>query len=104
MREHIVNEIRRIAKANGGKPPGRRSFELETGIRKSEWYGVIWARWSDALAEAGFEPNEKQGKLSLEFLLEKCAQAFRHYGRVPTAIELRMYSKINPEFPSHTTI
>lgn len=100
MREHIVNEIRRIASANGGKPPGRRSFELETGIRTSEWYGVIWARWSDALAEAGFEPNQKQGKLDREFLLEKCAQAFRHYGRVPTAIELRMYSKLDPAFPA----
>jgi Meiotically up-regulated gene 113 len=104
MREHIVDEIRRIAKANGGRPPGRRLFELETGIRTSEWYGVIWARWGDALAEAGFEPNQKQGKLSRQFLLEKCAQAFRHYGKAPTAIEMRMYSRLDPEFPSHTTI
>jgi Meiotically up-regulated gene 113 len=104
MRERIVDEIRRIASANGGKPPGRRLFELETGIRTSEWYGVIWARWSDALVEAGFAPNEKQAKLGREYLLEKCAQAFRHYGKAPTAIELRMYSKLDPEFPSHTTI
>ena len=45
-----------------------------------------------------------KGELSQDFLLEKCAQAFRYYGRVPTAIELRMYSKLDPEFPSHTTI
>jgi hypothetical protein len=104
MRERIVQEIRRIAEANDGKPPGRRSFELETGIRTSEWYGVIWARWSNALAEAGFEPNQKQGRLGQEFLMEKCAQAFRYYGKVPTAIEMRMYSKLDPQFPSHTTI
>ena len=84
MREHIVNETRRIAKANGGKPREGEVFELETGIRTSEWYGVIWPRWSDALAEAGFKPNQKQGKLSREFWMEKCVQAFRHYGKVPT--------------------
>ena len=36
--------------------------------------------------------------------MEKCAQAFRRYGKVPTAIELRMYSKLEAEVPGRTTI
>jgi len=103
LRTQILNEIRRVATGQG-KPPGRRVFERETGIRESEWRGVFWARWGDALVEAGLSANEKQGQIQKEFILEKLAQAFRHYGRVPTTIELRMYRQVDPEFPVHSTL
>lgn len=37
-KDHIISEIKRIALATGGKPPGRLVFERETGIRQSDWY------------------------------------------------------------------
>lgn len=103
MREHILNEIRRIAKEQGGVPPGRRRFTQATGIDESEWYGVIWARWNDALAEAGFQPNRLQGKLPSDLVLRKYAEVCRHYGHIPSSGELRIYARETPNFLSHNT-
>jgi hypothetical protein len=104
MRERIINEIRRLAKANGDQPPGRRLFESETGIPESAWFGVYWPRWGDAVAEAGFTPNTKNQKHEEQFVFTKLAQACRHYGRVPATMELRMYKKIDSEFPNEKTM
>ena len=57
MRGHIVSEIRRLAASTGGRPPGQRLFAKETGISEHQWRGKLWARWGDALVEAGFPPN-----------------------------------------------
>lgn len=104
MREKILFEIQRIAKSNGGKPPGRSLFETETGIRKSKWEGVIWARWSDAVSEAGFTPNARNEKLVEMHLLQKLVSIFRHYRKFPTVAEMRLYRKIDPNFTNHSVL
>ena len=104
MREQIINEIRRLTKVNDGQPPGRRLFETETGIPESAWFGVYWARWGDALAEAGYAPNIKHQKLDEQFILQKLVAVSRHYGKVPATMEMRLYKKINPDFPNEKTI
>jgi len=68
-RDFIIAEIKRTAAENGGAPSGRRRFEVETGIKESDWYGKHWATWGAALQEAGFRPNEKQEKLGDDVLL-----------------------------------
>lgn len=104
MRAQIINEIRRLAKANGGRAPGFRLFEKETGIRESAWRGVYWARWSEAIVEAGFKPNTAPPKLTEQFILEKISEACRHFGRIPSAMEFRMYGRTHEDFPSDKTI
>ncbi len=99
MRDQILSEIKRLAEANDGQPPGRRLFESETGIPESAWFGRYWPRWGDAVAEAGFTPNTKKQKHDEQFVLTKLAQACRHFGRVPATMELRMYKKVDADFP-----
>ena len=101
-RHYIIEEIQRVAKEIG-RSPGRRTFEKETGIRMSEWYGVHFRSWSDALRQAGCEPNEKQGKFSSEHLLRKYADVMRHFGRIPAEVDIRMYSRNREDFPGHST-
>jgi hypothetical protein len=104
MRERILDEIRKFALANDGRVPGVRTFERETGIREGSWRGVLWARWSDAIREAGLEPNAKQGRIEEEFFLMKIAEACRHFGKFPTAMELRMFQQQDHDFPNVKSI
>jgi hypothetical protein len=54
---YILQEIKRTTQANGGTPLRKTQFESETGITRYHWFGVYWARWSDALREAGCLPH-----------------------------------------------
>lgn len=104
LRDRIVSEIQRLAKANGGTPPGRAKFEQETGIKYSHWSGIIWARWGDALAEAGFKPNTFSARHNTEVLFSMLVDAVRHYGKLPTFAELKLYRNRVPAFPTEKTI
>jgi hypothetical protein len=99
-REHIICEIQRTAKANGGVALGFRRFEEETGIRYYDWYGRYWSRWGDAIREAGFEPNRMTEAYDDGFLLGRLALLTRRLGRVPTQGDLLLATKKDPEFPS----
>src|SRR5882672_8265313 len=99
-KQHIVAEIRRTANVNGGAPLGWRRFEAETGIRYYDWYGQFWTRWSDAVREAGLEPNRMSEAFGDDFLLEKLVLLTRRLERVPTAGDLRLAAKNDPSFPS----
>ena len=70
--------------ANAGVPLGRQRFEAETGIKQSDWYGRFWARWSDAIRDAGFAPNQLQTAYAKAELLAKYAELAREAGRIPS--------------------
>ena len=91
MRERILSEIRRLAEASGGKPPGQRVFEKETGITASQWRGKHWARWGDAVADAGLSPNTVAEKLDPDKVLDCYEEACRKHSRPPTYAEWRMF-------------
>jgi len=100
-KQHILDEIRRTANANGGVALGRARFEQETGIRLYDWYGRYWARWGDAIREAGFEPNRMTEAYDEEYLIAQLVLLTRRIGRVPTQGDLLLATKNEPEFPSH---
>jgi hypothetical protein len=96
---HILDEIRRTAQANGGEPLGWRLFKKETGIRQSDW-GRFWARWGDALREAGFTTNEFNAAYEISTLLDWYAKLAREMSRLPTTNDLKVKAYSDPEFPS----
>ena len=102
-KQHILDEIRRTAKANGGSPLGWRRFYLATGIEQSVWIGRIWARWGDAVAEAGFTPNQLTKAYGEPELLMILAGYIRELGSYPVANELRLKARSGAEFPNAKT-
>jgi hypothetical protein len=102
-KQHILEEIRRTANANGGKPLGHAKFFQETGIKQSDWFGKYWARWSDAIREVGFVPNKLQGAFEDSLILEKYAELVRELGRFPAKGDLRLKRRRDETFPNEKT-
>ncbi len=100
QKSHILQEIIRTAVANGGVPLGLRKFEDETGIKKAEWFGKHWARWGDAVREAGFTANQLTTAFEKTEILAKFANLARELGRIPALGDLRLKKRIDPEFPN----
>lgn len=102
-KEYILNEIIRTAKQHNGAPLGFRQFEIETGIKKYDWFGKYWPNWGDALIDAGYEPNKLIEAYEDEFLLEKLIQLTRELGKFPSSAELRFKTFNDKSFPNMKT-
>ncbi|MDZ4819429.1 MAG: GIY-YIG nuclease family protein [Planctomycetota bacterium] len=99
-KDQIIEAIRHAASSNGGVPLGSARFEAATGIKHADWFGVYWARWGDAVREAGFEPNQMQGAYESPELLQKYAELARELGRLPVKGDLRIKRRSDKQFPS----
>ncbi len=102
-RARIVAEIRQIAVENSGAPPGITRFVRKSGIKRSAWCGKIWARWSDALREAGFAANPGKPRLDDDQMLAGIAGVARLLGRIPAELDLAMYRASGRYLPAHQT-
>jgi len=103
-RQEILDAIRQTATANGGKPLGMGRFFNATGIRPEDWEGRFWARWSDAVREAGFEPNTLQPAFDEGHVLDAYAVLIRKLGRLPTVNEVLLEKRSDPTLPSRTVL
>ena len=103
-KQHILDEIRRTAAKNGGVPLGIDRFATETGIKASDWIGRFWARWGDAILEAGLTPNTLRPKADLDVLLSQLAAFMRELGRYPTVSEMRLRKRSDDAFPNHKVL
>ncbi|WP_133256022.1 GIY-YIG nuclease family protein [Rhodopseudomonas palustris] len=104
MRDFILQEIRRLASASGGQAPGQKLFAKETGIAEHQWRGRHWARWGDAIKDAGLEPNDWNSKADSDAVLSGIVEACRHYGRFPTQSEIDILRRANPSVPHPNVI
>lgn len=102
-KQRILDEIRRTAQENGGKPLGRSRFVAATGITEGEWLGKYWARWGDVIREAGLTPNALVSKIDDNTVLAKLAGLTRELGRFPTQPEMRLRKRQDASFPNDGT-
>lgn len=102
-KNHILEEIKRTAETNGGVPLGWRRFAKETGIKDGDWIGKYWARWSEALREAGYAPNQLTVAYPEALLLEKFIQLIRELGKIPVKGDLLVKASRDKEFPNPKT-
>lgn len=104
-REHVLSEIKRTADENGGVPLGIDRFREATGIRKEDWYGIFWTKWTDAQREAGLEPNRFSSPAFDEvWILQKIIDYTRELGHFPVKAEFKLKKRNDSEFPSITTL
>jgi len=96
---HIIQEIKRTAEANGGKPLGTQRFASETGIKTSDWKGIHWIRWGDALCEAGYKPNQLKRPADIATVLDKYAGLAQELGHLPVDSELKLKRRSDCMFP-----
>lgn len=101
-KQEIIKEIQRCATENNGQPLGVARFSKETGITSYIWQ-EHWARFSEALEEAGFSPNQLTVSYSDELMIEKLIGLIRTYRRFPTAGEIRIARKTDSLLPSPST-
>ena len=101
-KKHIIEEIKRTAKENNGKPLGKQLFENETGIKYTDWFGKYWTKWSDAQREAGYEPSKWKTGYDKNFLIEQLIFLIRNNkdGKFPTLGDIRMERSRTKSFPS----
>jgi hypothetical protein len=104
-KERILSEIKRTADENGGIPLGIDRFREATGIRKEDWYGIFWTKWSDAQIEAGLEPNRfSLPAFDEAWMLRKIIDYVRELGHFPTRPEFMIKRNNDSEFPNTTTL
>lgn len=99
-KDDILKEIRKTAKENNGKPLGQKAFKRVTGITPFDC-SRYWAKFSDAIQEAGFLPNEPWTRYPDELLIKKTIEKIRKYGRYPTLNELFVENNKGDDFPFH---
>ncbi len=98
----IISEIHRIAQE--GKVPGQKLFTKETGIKPHEWQGRYWARWGDALNEAGCSQNAWNIGYKEVHVFESLLQLTRKLGKYPTKHEIKLAQQSDPSIPGEKAI
>jgi hypothetical protein len=95
-KEHILQEILRVARTISPKPLTKAAFKRESEISESKVL-YYFGSWNQAVEAAGLQPNPKgipvtgYKRLSGEELLEEIGNLWRNFGRRPT--EAMMNSK-----------
>jgi hypothetical protein len=99
-KEQIILEIQRTASENGGAPLGLKAFERETGVSVHSWRGKHWRNWSEALKDAGLEPNRPNVAPEQSFLILSLIRLTQKNGYFPTYADMLLEKQTDKSFPN----
>jgi Meiotically up-regulated gene 113 len=98
-KEQILSDIRRLGKQRGGHI-SLDAFLAATGMKEHQLLGKFWARWNDAITEAGLRTMEFGcPRTEEETVIEAFAQLIETLKKWPTETELRLERGRNESFP-----
>lgn len=97
-RTEILSAIKQTV--DGGRALGEDAFSAATGIKQHEWR-KFWVRWSEAVREAGFQPNTLTQKYSDEILGTQLATLARELGKMPVKGDIDHRKIADANFPSY---
>jgi len=98
-KKHIIEEIIRTTKENNGVPLGMDKFASESGIKESDWFPKYWTKWSEALREAGFNPNKMKSAYDGNVLIEHVISLIRELKKFPTTSDFKFKAYHTNGFP-----
>ena len=102
-REDILQEIRKVAKQNGGKTPSQKAFSENTDIGVYHWR-KYWPTYGELVNDAGLTPNKIYNtKYTHNQLCELFIRVIREKGKWPTRGILDVKHYKDPDFPDSTT-
>jgi hypothetical protein len=100
-RETIIQAIKSATVRNAGRTMGARAFHARSGISRTDLWNAGFARYSDAVREAGLVPNQLQTARDSGQMLSSLARVVRQLGRFPSISDLKAARKSDPELPSY---
>lgn len=100
----IIEKIQEMGLRNNGTPPGKAAFTTATGIRPSAWCGKFWARWTDALRDAGLPRNVTTRRTLTVDICAAIVGVIRDLGHFPTYAELRIRRREDANFPGRAAV
>lgn len=104
-KEYILNAIKKTAHENNGTALGMGKFFDCTGIRREDWEGKYWIKWSDAIKEAGYEPNEfSSPAFDIDWIILKVIELIRELNQFPSRPQFKIKNYNDKSFPTSTTL
>jgi hypothetical protein len=101
-KERLVELLRRIARENGGQPPGDPRFFRETKLTKNALWDVGIRSYGDLCELAGFPRNRFKQRKTPDQLFEPLAILTAKLQRFPDDTDRRMAHRQDATFPSQT--
>jgi len=103
-RDEVLHAIRVTAKGNAGRPLGEKSFYRAANATRTDLWNSGFARYSEAVAAAGLEPNKLIKAAPTEKVMEGLIELVRGCGRFPTIGDVKTARRQRPWLPSYEAL